>query len=230
MTRLLISVKDANEAALALEAGADCIDVKDPASGSLGAASHETVVSVVQIVARRVPVSAALGELSDEGPGCDRLPCIGLNYAKLGLAGCAAWPQWSKRWEERLSAWPQGIARVAVAYADWHEAACPPPREVLQEAIRLTCSAMLLDTCHKQRGGLFETWTGEALADFIDSVRQARMQVVLGGSLTADSLPRALALRPDFVAVRGAACAGTRDGRLEAWRVRKLAECVRKFS
>ncbi len=38
MTRLLVSVRSAAEAEIALSAGADLIDVKEPSRGSLGAA------------------------------------------------------------------------------------------------------------------------------------------------------------------------------------------------
>jgi len=63
MTRLLVSVRDAAEARTAVEAGADLIDVKEPARGPLGAADVEVVERVVAEVAGRLPLSAALGEL-----------------------------------------------------------------------------------------------------------------------------------------------------------------------
>ena len=67
MTRLLVSVRSADEARTALAAGVDLIDVKEPARGSLGAASPGVVADVVGAVAGRVPVSAALGELFEAG-------------------------------------------------------------------------------------------------------------------------------------------------------------------
>jgi uncharacterized protein (UPF0264 family) len=65
MTRLLVSVRNAAEAAVALRAGADLIDIKEPAKGSLGAPTNQTVEEVVTTVAGAVPVSVALGELRD---------------------------------------------------------------------------------------------------------------------------------------------------------------------
>jgi uncharacterized protein (UPF0264 family) len=63
MTRLLVSVRDAAEARAVLDAGAHLIDVKEPRRGSLGAADGRQVADVLNTVAGRVPVSAAMGEL-----------------------------------------------------------------------------------------------------------------------------------------------------------------------
>ena len=63
MTGLLISVRSAREAEIALCGGADLIDVKEPARGSLGRAKGSVIRDVVLRIAGQVPVSAALGEL-----------------------------------------------------------------------------------------------------------------------------------------------------------------------
>ena len=63
MTGLLVSVRSAAEARIALEAGADLIDVKEPRRGALGAADPAVWKDVCRAVAGRVPVSVALGEL-----------------------------------------------------------------------------------------------------------------------------------------------------------------------
>ena len=68
MTRLLVSVRSLDEARVALEAGVDLIDLKEPARGPLGAVDLEVVEAVSQFVASRVPTSTALGELIDWNP------------------------------------------------------------------------------------------------------------------------------------------------------------------
>src|SRR5262245_30687842 len=88
MPGLLVSVRDAAEAAIALAGGAALIDVKDPDRGSLGAAPAATVADVLDAVNGRAPVSAALGELAD-WPGAPGPPHIDrLAFVKWGLAGC----------------------------------------------------------------------------------------------------------------------------------------------
>ena len=59
MTRLLVSVRSAAEARTALAGGADVIDVKEPAHGSLGRASTEVIREVIDAVAGCVPVRNA---------------------------------------------------------------------------------------------------------------------------------------------------------------------------
>jgi uncharacterized protein (UPF0264 family) len=86
--RLLVSVRNAAETAAALAGGADLIDVKEPDRGSLGAADARQIAEVVRHVAGRVPVSVALGELTDV-VGQPLPDLTGVTYAKLGLAGCA---------------------------------------------------------------------------------------------------------------------------------------------
>src|SRR5438445_778047 len=47
---LLVSVVSAEEAEVALNAGVDLIDVKDPSRGPLGMAHHETVAAVLVVL------------------------------------------------------------------------------------------------------------------------------------------------------------------------------------
>ena len=64
--RLLVSVKNVEEALAALTGGADFIDAKDPAAGALGAVSLEVLRGIHSTVAGLKPVSAALGDAIDE--------------------------------------------------------------------------------------------------------------------------------------------------------------------
>jgi (5-formylfuran-3-yl)methyl phosphate synthase len=63
---LLVSVRDAAEAAAALEGGAAIIDVKEPRHGPLGAADPEAIAAVAQVVGSRRPWTMACGELGDD--------------------------------------------------------------------------------------------------------------------------------------------------------------------
>ena len=65
---LLVSVRDAAEAAAALEGGAAIIDVKEPRHGPLGAADPEAIAAVAQVVGSRRPWTMACGELGGD-PG-----------------------------------------------------------------------------------------------------------------------------------------------------------------
>ncbi len=226
MTRLLISVRNAVEARDALSAGADLIDVKDPARGSLGAAGPDAVVEVVQAVAGKVRVSVALGELRDfRGIGGVAIPC-GVSYAKVGMAGCGNWPDWPERWGVLVRRLGPKVGPVAVVYADAAAAESPEPDRILCEAKRLRCQAVLVDTFDKSRGSLLEAWSLDRLAAFVIAVHQEGMLAVVGGSLAFETIPSVAALRPDYIALRGAVCRDGRNGPLDAERVRRAAQEV----
>jgi uncharacterized protein (UPF0264 family) len=222
MTRLLVSVRDRDEAAIALEAGAQLIDVKEPRRGSLGRAEAQTIRSVSALVAGRVPVSAALGELL-EHPGSKSFSSVKyVKYAKLGMAACADVSNWEQMWADVLARLPATTTAVAVSYADWREARAPSPPQILHGAVRLGCQVVLVDTFHKSNGGLLDHMAPPELADFVEAARASGMLVVLAGSLCRRSVPRVLPLSPDYVAVRGAVCDGTREGRIRGDRIRDL--------
>ena len=97
---LLVSVRSALESLEALAGGADVIDVKDPENGSLGAASAETIASVVAAVGGSAPVTAALGELRDSDGSAAFRPVPGVTLYKLGLAGADG-----SSWRDALLEW-----------------------------------------------------------------------------------------------------------------------------
>ncbi len=124
MTRLLVSVRSAEEAETALQGGAGLIDVKEPSNGSLGMSAVSVIVEVIRLVSGRVPVSAALGEARD---ALDLLPkevADRLAFVKYGAAGCGGrgrafleltFSSARQHLEESQS--PCQV--VAAAYADW---------------------------------------------------------------------------------------------------------------
>ncbi len=235
-TQLVISVRGPDEALVALEAGADVIDVKEPALGSLGAASPATLAAVVRRVAGRVPLSAALGELRDvvaaagvDAAGKDSLAQhipAELLFAKFGLAGCGKLVDWRQHWKTALGRFPPSVAAVGVVYADWQAAHAPPPWQVIAAAAQLECRVVLVDTYTKNGRSLLDHWTLHDVRAHIDACRQHGLQVALAGSLTRDMLAQVLPLAPDYVAVRGAACDGHRGGLLSAEKTRQLADVV----
>jgi uncharacterized protein (UPF0264 family) len=219
---LLVSVRSAAEAGEALAGGAGLIDVKEPDRGSLGRADAETVAAVLRVVAGRRPVSAALGELPEKV----RVP-FSLAYAKWGLAGCGGRPDWPGELRRAAELLPPGCLPVAVAYADWQRAAAPPPAEVCAFACAWRWGAFLVDTWGKDGTTLLDWLSPGQLAEMRERCRTAGVPVALAGSLGVEQIRQLWSLRPDWFAVRGAAC---RDGRrtlaIDAGRVRRLVDLL----
>ena len=226
-TRLLVSVRSAAEAAIAVAGGADVVDVKEPARGPLGAADAAVLAEIAAVVAGRVPLSAALGELRD-GPLPLPSEIAGqLRFIKLGLAGCARMARWPDRWQQAAAWYHASVTRVAVIYADWQAAGAPTPTDTLAWAAESGCGALLVDTYEKRGRGLIDLWRLEAIAELVEAARDHGLPLALAGSLSAEAIQRLLPLEPALIGVRGAACIGGREGRLAETRVRELASLVR---
>src|SRR5256885_2654421 len=87
---LLVSVKNAAEAAAALAGGADVIDAKDPAAGALGAVAPRVFRDIRALVGDAKPVTAALGDASGaiEAERAARESAgAGARFVKIGFAG-----------------------------------------------------------------------------------------------------------------------------------------------
>ncbi len=225
MTKLLVSVRSAAEAAIAVQAGVELIDVKEPLHGPLGAANLDTIDAIAALLQGRVPLSVALGELA----AATALPATfagRVQYAKIGLAGCRTSPDWLQRWQAAFKALPAGVASVAVAYADWRTAGAPPPASVLEHGIALGCGGMLLDTYDKTRGPLFNHLGDAEIAQLTLQAQRHGIVSVIAGGLGLAEIAHARQLAPDYIAVRGAACSVHRTGTLDAARVTRLVSLV----
>lgn len=223
MRGLLVSVRDGEEAREALAGGARLIDVKEPSRGPLGAADSTVWRDVLSAVAGRVPTSVALGELYGDAL-LARMDCLaGFDYAKVGLAGCGASEDWPQIWENLMGQFPTVVTPVAVIYADWHAAQAPPPDSVIDHACRLQCGAVLLDTFDKTGGSLTDHLDPDELTRLLGAIRDRNMLTVLGGSLGPGTISDVMHFQPDYIAVRGAVCRGTRTGTIDRELVRDLA-------
>lgn len=219
--RLLVSVRSEDEAAAALRGGADIVDAKEPARGSLGPVSAGALAAIAARVPDTVPLSVALGDFSsaaDVAAAIGRLDLpsrpAGL-YIKLGFAGVVP----ERRVADLImvavesarlhSAHP---AIIAVAYADWEEVRCPRPEAVLQSAESSGAAGLLVDTGRKDGGSLLHHIRLGRLTGLVDAARHAGLLSALAGSLDIRTAAHVAHARPDVLGFRGAACRGGRDG------------------
>jgi uncharacterized protein (UPF0264 family) len=227
MAGLLVSVRSLAEARAALAAGAALIDVKEPAHGSLGRASDETIAAVLRSVAGRRPVSAALGELVEDPPPYEGR---GLTYAKWGLAGCAKFAGWRPRLAnaaDRQALADPGCRPVAVAYADWRRAAAPSPGAVAAFALEYRFETILIDTCHKDGTTLLDWLPVTKVCRLCHACQACGVRVALAGSLGFAEIQALREAEPDWFAVRGAVCRGAcRTATIDSAKVRRLVNLL----
>lgn len=219
MARLLISVRDAEEAEAALAGGADLIDIKEPANGPLGRADSPIAASIIERVAGRAPVSAACGELEL----CPSAIVAGRTFVKFGLAGWAG-RDWPTAWQSIRDSRQSGA--VAVAYADAKSCDAPSPDDVAAVAIRDRFAAFLIDTFEKNGRTLLDCLDLAVIAGLTRRCQDAGVPVALAGSLGLPEIARLRDVRPDWIAVRGAACRRGRGSSIDVQRVRDLKQAV----
>ncbi len=227
--RLLVSVVALEEVASALAGGADVVDVKNPAEGSLGAPS----LALLKAVRAHVPapqwLSVALGD-APHLPGTMAFAAAGAaacgaDYIKLGLLGSSRREQAL----ELLSAARRATTEtnphtrlVAVAYADADRVGALPPRELPAIARAAGAHGVMLDTAVKDGTSTFEVMGEAEVAAFLNEGRALGLMTALAGALSPADLARARSLDVDLLGVRGAACDGGRSGTVSAVRVREL--------
>ncbi|HUL63446.1 MAG TPA: (5-formylfuran-3-yl)methyl phosphate synthase [Burkholderiaceae bacterium] len=225
MTALLASVHTQEEAVLALEGGADIIDLKDPRAGGLGAlplASIEAILARVR-ASSAVPVSATIGDLADDA--LDEMARrvrvtarTGVDFVKVGI------PR-GPHARSALARLAQLPARIVPLFLvdrglelDLVEAACVHGFPVV-----------MVDTADKTSGTLFDCLTFATLETMVRAVHAAGTRAGLAGSLRAEHVPLLCALEPDIAGFRGALCDGARTGGLNRDKVRALREALPGF-
>ena len=211
MTRFLASVRDVAEAETALAAGADIIDLKDPAKGALGALASDAIASCVAAIAGRAELSATVGDLPMEPAtvlsAVRATAATGVDYVKLGL-----FPGGDARGCLRLLAeQARGLRLILVVFAD-----ASPGFDAIREAALIGASGVMLDTACKDGRSLLDHLSLDVLADFVAEARAEGLLVGLAGSLRAIDVPHLLPLEPDLLGFRGALClGGARGGALD---------------
>jgi uncharacterized protein (UPF0264 family) len=83
---------------------------------------------------------------------------------------------------------------------------------------------VLLDTQVKDGLGLLRWMDSTALRLWVEASRAAGLLTAVAGGLGLDDIDLVSTANPDVVGVRGAACDGGREGRVNAQRVRALRQ------
>lgn len=213
MTGMLASVTCAEEALLALEEGADIIDLKDPSRGALGALAGDILRKVIRAVGGRRPVSATIGDMVSMDPreiarAVESTARTGVDYVKVGFFPASSMEACAEALAAQAAA---GTRIVAVLFGDRQ-----PDFGLLPHLARHGFAGVMLDTAGKNGKSLRESLTDPELAGFVREAKLLRMITGLAGSLKNEDIPPLLGLEPDYLGFRGALCAGAqRTGTLE---------------
>lgn len=204
MTKFLASAATPEEAIIALNAGADIIDLKDPASGALGAVSDDIVRQTVARVAGARPVSATIGDgtsnLDSLEMAVAERSMLGVDFVKVGFSDRI---NRAKAIDKLAPAARSGTQIIAVFFADQ-----PFDPSLLEHARAAAFAGVMFDTENKATGSLTDKRSLAELKAYVSEAHHLGLQVGLAGSLSAEDVPVLLPLHPDTLGFRGALCAG----------------------
>ena len=241
-TLLLVSVRCADEVAIAVDGGADIIDVKEPSHGSLGMATPETLAACATVVPEQLLWTVAGGELIEniesgfaavqevggQEAACSRRSLKRLPDAvKFGLSQCEGTP-WEHVFQNVGGQLPECVQVIPVAYADQQAASSPAVDTVLEAAARHGWETVLVDTFDKlQSGSLLDLVAVGTIEQWVARARDLGVRIVLAGRLSLQDVSVVAACEPMAVAVRSAVCVGGRNGRVDIGLVRMVASQCR---
>ncbi len=206
-TKLLASVMNLEEAKIALDGGADIIDLKNPLAGALGALPLDDIRAIVKMINQQRPVSATIGDLPMEPniicPAVEATAKTGVDYIKIGffksehLRACIT----------ALSPLAQQHKLIAVLFADQQ-----PDFSLLDDLAKAGFHGVMLDTADKKNGGLRDHLQAIDLIEFIIPSRKYNLLCGLAGSLRNENITELMALQPDYLGFRGALCKDNQRG------------------
>ncbi|HTS88421.1 MAG TPA: (5-formylfuran-3-yl)methyl phosphate synthase [Gemmatimonadales bacterium] len=231
--RLLVSVRDAREAVRAVAGGAEVVDAKEPELGSLGPVAPATLMAIRAAVPSRIRLSAALGDMTSPeelARAFAALPAR-LAFLKIGFRGLGearrvlALLTQAVDFAARLPGRP---AVIAVAYADHARARSLTPGTFPYLVSESGADGLLLDTCYKDAGSLFQVIDAAQLATIGSALEADELSFAVGGSLLAEHLRPAAEAGATIFGVRGGVCRGGRSGEVDEDLVRHLAEAVKR--
>jgi uncharacterized protein (UPF0264 family) len=202
MTGLLASVCNREEAMLALEAGVDVIDLKNPDEGALGALPLQTIANIVRLVNGKSVVSATIGDLPMRPEaivfGIEHTASQGVDIVKVGFFGTYGHEACIKAVQPLAVA---GAKIMAVLFAD-HE----PDLNILPRLKAAGFYGAMLDTASKCEKNLVDHLSMEKLRGFLKRAHELGLQTGLAGSLKLSDIPPLAALQPGYLGFRGALC------------------------
>lgn len=218
MTLLLVSVVNEPEANLALDNGADIIDLKDPSKGALGALQLTTTQQIIATVNGQVPVSATIGDLplvpAKICTAVDQLIGIGVDYVKIGLFEAEDYSEILASLRQYAE---QGAKLIAVLLAETSY-----PCDLITQIRNAGFVGIMLDTASKDGRSLFDHMKLTQIVDFVSETKGLGLFVGVAGSLNVSHVPIIKQLSANYAGFRGGLCA--ENNRLASLSIEKLRE------
>lgn len=223
--KMLASVSSLDEAALALSAGVDIIDLKDPNQGALGALAMGEIANIVKLVDGRSPVSATIGDLSvleEVVKAIDSTARTGVDIIKIGFFEIMDY----QALVQAVSPLIKGKKIIAVLFADGlYDFSVLP---LLQSA---GFYGVMLDTANKNGQHLLNYIDIQTLSAFILQAKQLKLEVGLAGALRESQVEALTTLQPNYLGFRSALCEeNQRKNKLNTYKISHIKNMLQKYN
>jgi uncharacterized protein (UPF0264 family) len=217
VTRLLVSVRSAEEAALAVACGVSLVDAKEPLAGALGALDPGIVRAIVAAVGGRALTSAVAGDGAQTLAVQARAE-TGVDVVKVGVE-----PGLHSDHELRALAQAARPAPLIAVLAAEDGAADSHVGRLARAGFR----GAMIDTREKRGIGLRGLLGPDELAAFVQACRREELLCGLAGSLVVGDIGALAPLGPDYLGFRGGVCiGGSRTGRLDPGRIEAARQAL----
>jgi uncharacterized protein (UPF0264 family) len=202
MTGMLASVNSIAEALLVLSAKVDIIDLKQPASGALGALDINLIKQIIAEIDERCPVSATIGDLPMQPDlvfnAVKTMAETGVDYIKIGFFPEGDWLETVNKLSVLSQ---QNIALIAVLFADNQ-----PDLTIVDSLKDAGFTGVMLDTMDKKNGSLMQVMKKTEIGQFVRLAKSRQLLCGLAGSLKLQEIPVLMPYQPDYLGFRGALC------------------------
>lgn len=202
MIRLLISVKNAEEALDAMQAGADFIDLKDPAMGALGSLDDAVSLQAVRAVNRQAMVSATVGDAHDSLATLLTLILrksdLGVDIVKLPVSSLPTHADDCSALADLIQSHQLKLIAVMFAEQEIDFAWIPKLAE-------MGFYGVMLDTSDKQHH-LLTAVDANTIRTFVKNCELHHLQAGLAGALRLEYLSELTLHDPSYIGFRSGVC------------------------
>ncbi len=233
MTQLLISVTSVDEAQIALQNGADIIDLKDPEQGALGALPLEVVAEIVTFVnakdvSERKTISATIGDLP-MAPALLIQHVMALSETKVDIikigffADTGALLTDYQACLDMLSTVSEsGVRLIAVLFVEYDY-----PADLVMAIKNAGFYGVMFDTVGKNGATFLDYYSTDAMQAIAQDVQAQGLLFGLAGSLNLQHVALVKSIAPDYIGFRGGVCVNNqRRSALDSERIRAISELI----
>lgn len=239
MTQLLISVTTVDEARIAIDNGADIIDLKEPADGALGALDIKMIERIVNFVDNTKLVSATIGNIefiTTENLNVALARIKALIDAKVDVIKIGFFDDSFKTHKDidlirddidvrlvkslETMCLSKSVKFVAVLFAEKNYYI-----DFIDYLLNSCFDGIMIDTMHKNGKTYLAYDVDNRFKQLSDRATGAGAWFGVAGSLQAQDIALAKRLNPTYIGFRGAVCEdGDRKNSLSAFKVRDLCK------